>query len=92
MSEQYKEIIVCAAIKHTESGTIVCGVRHFDEIMHSICVLAWPDYNGGHFEQGFVNNRYEFLDREQAKAVVLQNNQVLREQPTYVDLYSENLY
>jgi len=84
--------IVCAAIKHIETGVIICGVRHFDMIMHNVAEKAFPDYRGHHFEQGFVDNLYNFHDRDEALKIALESGQPFREKPQHKGLFSEDLY
>lgn len=85
--------VVCAANRHRISGDIILGVRHFDTLMHmqidnSIGRLSWVDS-----EQGFVNQRGEFLTREEAWIVAEKAGQVIhRCGGDGEKLYSENLY
>lgn len=90
--KDYMKQVVCAAMKHKETGVIICSIRHFDPICVAVVNRAFPNFKAADFIQGFVNNKYEFMDRVEAKALVLENKQPLREQPEYIDLYSENLY
>ncbi len=86
--------IVCAANK-SRTGLIVCGVRHYDEIMHS--VIEGQGWSHDHcMEQGFIDNRGSFLSRKEAWAIALAAGQVIRrvggDQSGGGTLYSENLY
>lgn len=64
--------IVCAAIK-LASGRVICGVRHFDALMRQSLPEVTSEAHellAGH-DQGFVDNRYQYLTREQAYKVAL---------------------
>lgn len=80
--------IVCAAIRRkTGHPTIVCGVRHWDRLMlaSAFCHDGW--------EQGFVDNRGDFLTREEAHKVATEAGQITRRcGGDEGRLFSENLY
>jgi hypothetical protein len=92
--------IVCAAIKSTTTGKIICGPRHSD------CYIQLIDeINIGTYEQGFVDQNCVFLSREEAWKVADAAEQILRKTglEDYYDsrkagigdvglLFSENLY
>lgn len=79
--------IVCAAIRDGH-GSIICGPRHWDKICRSTKHDAW--------EQGFVDQRGEFLTREEAWKVAEAAGQILRrvggDSINGGRLFSENLY
>lgn len=78
--------IVCAAMR-ARHGTIVCGVRHWDEIMHGAA------HGKSGWEQGFVDNRGQFLTREEARPIALAADQIIqRVGGDEGRLFSENLY
>lgn len=86
--------IVYAAIKMND-GTIICGPRHFDEIMRTQLMrdkLVWdPKWNRA--EQGFVDQYGLFLTREEAYIIAEFNNQIIREIGYKGNrLFSEHLY
>jgi len=91
--------IVCAANKFELNGQeiIVTGARHYDPIMHAVIdalseqgqLIAIPDVVAN---QGFIDNFGKWLSREDARACVLENEQVLRSQPNSSELFSEDLY
>jgi hypothetical protein len=85
--------VVSAAIRHKTSRLIVCGVRHFDFLMHQTleAIYGEDNYKGADFEQGFVTSKGEYLTREQAYELALSNKQYLRRLPK-LKLYSEDLY
>lgn len=85
--------IVCAAIKHKETGRIITGARHFDTIMRdqidaSEGIASWRGS-----PQGFIDQLGNFLDREEAWIVAIEQDQIRRccggDDGT---LFSENLY
>lgn len=89
--------IVCAAIR-LKSGRVICGVRHFCGVMLQSCPPNTPEGRAqlaGH-EQGFVDNKFQFLTREEAYKVALAAFQFDPESPDYTGhrgtLYSEDLW
>jgi len=84
--------IVCAAIRN-DKGTVICGVRHYDTLMHTQIgndkTSYWPCST---VEQGFVDNKGQFLTREEAWSVAWMAEQIIRQVATSGTLYSENLY
>ena len=84
-----KQRIVCAAIRNG-LGHIICGPRHFDEIMRAQ-VVGRTDWKQA--EQGFVDQRGHFLNRKQALAVAEEAGQIVRRcGGDETELFSENLY
>lgn len=81
--------IVCAANKYKD-GTVVCGARHFDMLMHN--VLAKLEIKPGKEEQGFVDNKGQFLTREEARVIAFQNGQIEHVSIHPTRLFSEDLY
>jgi hypothetical protein len=83
-------IIVCAANRHRESNRIICGARHWDNIMRSQ-KLESETFNN--WDQGFINQFGEFLTREEAHIIAKKNGQIRHrcggDEST---LFSENLY
>lgn len=83
--------VVCAAIRHKVSGHIICSARHFDPLMHSQIAKGgdyWRDA-----DQGFIDQRGNFLSREEALAIAKEQNQILRRcGGDEKKLFSENLY
>ncbi len=89
--DEYVRRVVCAAIRD-ESGNIVCGPRHFDHIMQGQ-LAAFPKGSWNLAEQGFVDQRGEWLTREEALHIALANGQVIRRcGGDDHELFSENLY
>lgn len=69
--------IVAAAVK-LNNGRVICGVRHFDEIMRGnlpTLIEAAQECLAGH-EEGFVTNGYKFVDRNQAFRIAVMANQI----------------
>lgn len=83
--------VVCAANRNKTSQRIICGARHWDDIMRS---QKREDETYNDWEQGFINQFGEFLTREEAWSVAVKQNQIrslcYEGQTNY--LYSENLY
>ncbi len=92
-----KHVIVCAANRH--DGIIIAGVRHWDSIMRGL--FAGPEIEKNHpmnvaWEQGFLDNKYQFLTRTEAWKVAEAAGQIVRrcggDEADDGTLYSENLY
>lgn len=85
-----KRHVVCAANRFP-CGLVICGARHWDEIMCNVADRL--GLRGGNEEQGFVDQWQNFMTREEAAQVALINKQPLREMVIKGDyLFSENLY
>lgn len=79
--------VVCAANRYGD--LIIPGVRHYDPIMHKLI----PKYCAGEFEQGFLDNKGNFLSREEAHSVAKAAGQIIRRVGGDTNkLFSENLY
>lgn len=86
--------IVCSAMRNKD-GLVVCSVRHYDSFIHQFNVKI--DNLNNVREQGFVDNRFNYLTREEAWVVAFNAGQIIRRcGGDMVDgvgrLYSENLY
>ena len=84
--------IVCAANRLPEDGSIICGARHFDAVMHRQMQRdgrsAWRSS-----EQGFIDQFGRWYDREEARKIAEQMGQIrFPDGGGPLDLYSENLY
>lgn len=69
---RYGVRVVCAALRLSD-GRIICGVRHLDQLMRQHLPTEISEAQkvlAGH-EQGFVDNRYRFLTREEAYVTAL---------------------
>lgn len=86
-------LLVCAAMR-MQDGLIVTGVRHYSPDMRAVLKRLYGD--GYHLkveEQGFIDNRYEFVTRADALALALANGQRrFRCGGDEIALYSEGLY
>ena len=81
--------IVCAANRHKQTKQVILGIRHWDGYMRVQCL----DYDYSDYEQGFIDNKGNFLTREEAFVVAEREGQIIRS--AFSDegcLYSENLY
>jgi hypothetical protein len=88
-----KRRIVCAAIKNCD-GRIICGARHYDDIMRSQITnsIEWKKLGT---VQGFIDQWDNFLTREDALIVALAAGQVIKVGGGFDgtnELFSENLY
>jgi hypothetical protein len=85
-------LVVCAALRDT-LGRIVTGARHFDQIMHeqiNRCVKReyWKTA-----EQGFIDQKGNFLTREEAHKIAWARGQIRRRcGGDDKELFSDNLY
>jgi hypothetical protein len=83
-------VIVCAA-NRLATGLIVCGARHHDPIMNAQIEAAGCGWVGE--EQGFIDNKGNFLTREEAHKIAYWNRQIkYRCGGDKKTLFSENLY
>ena len=84
--------IVCAAIRN-EAGCIICSARHFDHLMNMQVAKSMASWDGK-VEQGFIDQRGEFLSRTDAWKVAWEAKQVRRRVggDEKCVLYSENIY
>ncbi|HEX7911763.1 MAG TPA: hypothetical protein VF534_27230 [Paraburkholderia sp.] len=82
--------IVCAANRKAFTGHIVLGIRHWDAFMRGI------HSEGDPVDQGFIDNRGNFLSRTEAWKVAETAGQIIRrvggDDAGGGTLYSENLY
>lgn len=84
--------IVCAAVLHP-TGELICSARHFDPLMRQQIERSALDWSA--VEQGFIDQRGQFLTREAAYAVAIAARQILRPCGHGEEehrLYSEHLY
>ncbi len=97
--------VVCAANKLSD-GTVILGVRHWDDFMHQALDSILKNQPEGTDEevnellliqghqQGFIDQFGNFLTRKEAWVIAKENGQVIHQGPGYSgpELYSENLY
>lgn len=86
--------IVCAANRDKWNGTLLIGVRHWDKFMHDQHSRNTDFCDAG--DQGFIDNRGNFLTRQEAWKVAEAAGQIIRrvggDDANGGTLYSENLY
>lgn len=87
--------IVAAAVMLAD-GRVVCGVRHFDELMIPNLPPNTPEGRkqlSGHV-QGFVANDYQFYGREESWLIAMRAGQFDPKNATGTQgtLYSEDLW
>lgn len=81
--------IVCSALK--QGDRIITGPRHYDKTMHNqINASEGPMWWKG-CSQGFCDQYGEFLTRDEAYKIAVENNLIVRDHH-YNTLYSEMLY
>ena len=85
-------LVVCAALRDAD-GRIVCGPRHFDQVMMEQIKDRPNKDTWRASEQGFIDQFGKFLTREEAMVIAASERQIRREVGgNGIDLYSENLY
>jgi hypothetical protein len=106
MDNSMQRLVVCAAIRHKDSGIIICGPRHGNCL--NACIQLEVDLNpsGETWQCGFVDQRGKFMSREEAWEVADAAGQIRRPHGYERDyskqrtagvgdkgmLFSENLY
>ncbi|MCL6651045.1 hypothetical protein A6R70_01940 [Agrobacterium rubi] len=94
--------VVCAAIR-LKTGLVICGPRHFDDIMVGVLTALYGEYwdkgipddlKGA--EQGFIDQRRNYLTRQEAWQIAKEMGQLRYDcggqEANGGTLYSENLY
>lgn len=84
-------MVVCAANRF-EDGNMILGVRHWDENMHRQADALYGKDENPDCEQGFIDNRMNFLTREEAWHVAKASGQIRFQVSSDGYLFSENLY
>ena len=79
--------VVCSAARY--GNMVIAGVRHFDPVMGNVAGAIDPA-NLFDWEQGFLDNRSEFLSRNDALVVAVAANQVVKKHGRADELYSED--
>lgn len=88
-----KQIVVAAACRSADKEIMLVSARHWDLAMNkqlAVLSLGWVDFPI--CEQGFIDQYGNYLSREVAAKIVIQNEQPLRRPLMDEALYSENLY
>ena len=89
-----KRRVACAAIR-MKDGTVITGARHYSPDMRRLMrrIYGGDDYWKHADEQGFVDNRGEYLNREQAFILARESGQCPHLPGDGVAcLFSEDLY
>jgi hypothetical protein len=82
--------VVCAANRRKDDGRIICGARHWDKVMRS--QITDVD-RATQWDQGFIDQFGDWMTREEAWIVAVNQNQVRRRCGGDGErLFSENLY
>lgn len=88
--------IVCAANRHKKTRIIILGIRHFDFFMRMEICARFGDAQSKnkYWEQGFVDQKGNFLNREEALIIARNAEQLERKTggANSKELYSEDLY
>jgi hypothetical protein len=99
--DNYQRVVVCAA-NRTKSGKMICGARHWDNVMRGqVCNTNWLSiklfgrlpkcWRGA--EQGFIDQFGVFMDRQEAWKVAEAAGQIkYGREHSKGTLYSEDLY
>lgn len=83
--------IVCAAIRN-QTGHIICGPRHYDQIMREAIRTHSADWDDSeHVEHGFVDQDGTFYTRAEAGRLAQKVGQISSEKDAK-SLSSEELY
>jgi hypothetical protein len=88
-----KQTIVAAACRIIGTDKVVVSARHFDPLMHKI-IGDFGKGDGEEWEQGFIDQRGNYLSREEALKIASNNGQSidLSVGGSHCALYSECLY
>lgn len=97
-----KEIIVSAAHYDKTLDKIIPCVRHADDIFYQQFIMYCEKHSDIKFlfqEQGFITNKFRYVDRYEAMKIAIENNQIKQlvgsqtnENLQTQELFSENLY
>ena len=104
--EQPRQRIVCAAMRHVPTNTIVASARHCDlisnnQINNTMLVMEQNYASRSHaylvnWEDGFIDQFGTFFNRQQAWKIAEKRDQIIRrvggDTANGGTLYSENLY
>lgn len=85
--------IVCAALRHTETGEIIwlpAPARHHNLFREIPDYVASDEF--AKYEQGFLTNADDFVDRVEAKRIAREANQLLDRASKLKYLFSEDLW
>ena len=84
-------MIISSAIRVTKDGKtfVIMGRRHcscFQTMCDSGIKRPFTD------EQGFVTDKFKFVNRREAKKIAEDCNQILKGEGQYSELYSEDIF
>jgi hypothetical protein len=86
-------LIVCAALRHRETGLIIAGARHKQDVMRPLMEALGGYEYWRNSESGFIDQKGEFLDRRRAWEIASAAGQIRHpEIGTPGTCFSENLY
>ena len=98
--DKAKEYVLCAAIwfkdfpkavhspLNIDKGIVLCGHRHGHIIGQLVSMTGKRMGEAGEYEEGFITNKNNFLDRKQARELFVSCGG----EPEFEELYSEDLY
>lgn len=75
--KQFPQLVVCAAIRHQETGFIICGPRHGD-CLNTASRFGMGDSSNATWECGFADQSGTFLTRSEAWVVADKAGQIRR--------------
>ncbi len=81
---------MCAACKCPDTGTVILGARHFDTTMHT--TIRALGVKATKYEQGFIDQWGDFMDRKEALEVAKDADQILEKTFPEDILFSEDIY
>lgn len=84
--------VVCAANRNLDSGLVICGARHFDNVMRRAIEATGIPCQNQHWDQGFIDNRGEWLTRAEAMKLAVDAGQLPEKYKAITELFSEDLY
>ena len=92
--DELPELIVCSANKDPDNQVIYPCIRHGCEIFWGLIDKLNPDQDCNNFEQGFLTNKYRFVNRKEAWDIAIQQKQIRRSLPCdhLKELFSKHLY
>lgn len=97
MLDEDPDVRIAGVASRAPSGLVVCSVRHGDEVFYRTIEkmeLDEKDSNLHAWTQGFVTNRFVFVNRKEAWRIAERQGQVKFKLPCddAKRLYSENLH
>lgn len=87
--------IVCAAIQNIQyNSVVILGIRHFDKNMRSQIIPFALSAENKWWNQGFIDNKGNFLDRKEAYKIAKEAGQIIEKTggKDSQELYSEDVY